>query len=341
MNPAANFPDAPPRRATKRRLSLLQLGTALAKVLVGYLLLFVALAAWNFPWQVDQPTPRLAELAEGSTYYKGVYAPTVAVTPEKAEEPGDSRYVAMARDAIEREKIVPKLKEFVTTYGLEQRTVLDVGAGTGYLQDLVEDYVGLDISPSARRYFHKSYVEASATDMPFRDNEFDGAWSIWVLEHVPNPEQALSEIRRVVKDGGVLFLRPAWACGWWLSEGYPVRPYADFGLAGKLKKATLPVAMSPYYQGTFLLASRFARKWQRQLQGGPTRLHYTELEPNYDKYWMSDSDAVNNLDYYEMLQWFLSRGDECLNCTDDPIYEGGDLLIRVHKPNGASLRASR
>ena len=28
------------------------------------------------------------------------------------------------------------------------------GAGRGYLQDIVENYVGLDISVSAQRYFH-------------------------------------------------------------------------------------------------------------------------------------------------------------------------------------------
>jgi len=30
--------------------------------------------------------------------------------------------------------------------------VLDVGSGTGYLQDAVEDYTGIDISRSAARY---------------------------------------------------------------------------------------------------------------------------------------------------------------------------------------------
>ena len=36
--------------------------------------------------------------------------------------------------------------------------------------------------------------------------------------------------------------------------------------------------------------------------------------PNYRDYWMADSDAVNSLDSFEAYVWFISRGDECLNC---------------------------
>jgi hypothetical protein len=47
--------------------------------------------------------------------------------------------------------------------------------------------------------------------------------------------------------------------------------------------------------------------------------------------WMPDADAVAGLDYYEMLLRCQSRGEECLNCSDTPILDGQELLIRVHK----------
>jgi SAM-dependent methyltransferase len=239
--------------------------------------------------------------------------------------------VTIARGAIEKNRIVPKITTFAAQYGLANKRVLDVGAGTGYLQDIVPNYVGLDISPTARRYFHKPFVEASATDMPFHDNEFDAAWSVWVLEHVPKPEQALVEIRRVVKDGGLLYLKPAWDCQWWLAQGYEVRPYSDFGALGKIRKASLNLLASPVYQTASLMPTRYLRQMQARWSGQPTRLHYHLLEPNYDQYWVADSDAVNNLDYYEMLQWFTSRGDECLNCDANPIWDYSELILRVHK----------
>src|SRR3546814_11978920 len=55
-------------------------------------------------------------------------------------------------------------------------------------------------------------------------------------------------------------------------------------------------------------------------RNGPTRLRYRRLTPNYEKYWMSDSDAVNAIDSHEAMLWFLSRGDECLNCDDASVF---------------------
>ena len=36
-------------------------------------------------------------------------------------------------------------------------------------------------------------------------------------------------------------------------------------------------------------------------------------QPKHVNYWIADSDAVNSIDSYEAMLWFLSRGDECLN----------------------------
>ena len=98
------------------------------------------------------------------------------------------------------------------------KKVLDIGAGRGYLQDVVIDYTGLDISPTAKRFFHKRFVHGSATLMPLNTNEFDGVWTIWVMEHVPNPQAALLEMRRVTKDGGYIFLAPQWDCTPWAGK---------------------------------------------------------------------------------------------------------------------------
>ncbi|AFD08562.1 class I SAM-dependent methyltransferase [Solitalea canadensis] len=49
--------------------------------------------------------------------------------------------------------------------------------------------------------------QMDATDMDFLSNDkFDGAFLCWVLEHIPNPVKVLSEIRRVLKPGSVVYL---------------------------------------------------------------------------------------------------------------------------------------
>jgi hypothetical protein len=70
---------------------------------------------------------------------------------------------------------------------------------------------------------------------------------------------------------------------------------------------------------------------------GPTRLRYGRLKPNYEKYWVRDSDAVNSIDSHEAMLWFLSRGDECLNCEDASVFlplTSMPLIIRVNKTAG-------
>jgi len=279
----------------------------------------------HFPYHTDGLTPPSLSRVSGDFYTK-IYS-------DKGEQSADNAadYVKVAQAAIAYYHIVDRVTAFAREFGLRDKRVLDVGAGTGYLQDIVDNYVGLDISGSAQAYFHKPFVQASATDMPFRDGEFDALWSIWVLEHVPKPEQALVEMRRVVKDGGLLYLLPAWNCTPWAAEGYQVRPYSDFGFKGKLIKATLPVTASPLFRRAYILPTRLARRAITKLFPGPTRLHYNLLEPNYSHYWMPDSDALNDLDFYETMLWFTSRGDECVNCGSTALMQSEELVIRVHK----------
>jgi ubiquinone/menaquinone biosynthesis C-methylase UbiE len=281
----------------------------------------------HFPYHADRVTPPAISPAAGN-FYTEIYSDEGEQTADNAAE-----YVKIAQQAIEDHQIVARVTSFVEKFGLRKKRVLDVGAGTGYLQDLVGDYVGLDISAAARSYFHKPFVQASATEMPFRNGEFDAVWSIWVLEHVPKPEQALVEMRRVVKDGGLLYLQPAWNCNPWAAQGYPVRPFDDLSLKGKLIKASLPVVASPFFRQAYIVPTRIVRREYARIFRAPTRLHYTLLEPNYSHYWMSDSDALNDLDFYETMLWFTSRGDECLNCGPNLLLQSDELVIRVHKPS--------
>lgn len=51
-----------------------------------------------------------------------------------------------------------------------------------------------------------SLQQADATDLPFEPRSFDAAFLCWVLEHVPAPARALSEVRRVLAPGSVVYV---------------------------------------------------------------------------------------------------------------------------------------
>ena len=205
------------------------------------------------------------------------------------------------------------LRDFIRQYHLEDKRVLDVGSGEGAHQDLVLDYTGLDISSTAARFYHKPFVVGSATELPFPDNSFDAVWTVNVLEHVPQPEKALSEMRRVIRPNGCLFILAAWDCRAWAAEGYAVRPYRELTLKGKLIKASIPVRDSLVFRALYTLPIRLIRLSFSAMSARPSAFRYNELRPNYQHLWTTDSDAVNSMDAFETILWFTSRGDTCLN----------------------------
>jgi len=243
------------------------------------------------------------------------------------ERTGLEDYFAWLHEERKRE-----VAAFVERYGLKQKRVLEIGAGTGYLQDLVGDYTGLDIAPTAQRFFHKRFVVGSATALPFHDNEFDAIWSIDTFEHVINPERGFAESRRVLRNGGLIFLRPTWICPPWLADGYEVRPFGDFDLRGKMVKASLVIRTQPFFILWYSYPIRFLRLLSVRYSSKPSRLRYKLLKPNFSKYWVADSDAVNSIDRFEALLWFRSRGDECLNCSGQDFWRhDGPLILRIRK----------
>ena len=162
----------------------------------------------HFPWDVDQADT--STLSDSSRlFYEQAYAlssPKINYGAAKVSKPTESPHHQ-------------PVSEFMRQYGLEEKRVLEIGAGAGALQDVVDSYVGLDIAESARSNFHKPFVQGSATNLPFEDGQFDVIWTLWTLEHVPNPEKALSEMRRVVTKGGYLYVAPMWNVPWWRPRG--------------------------------------------------------------------------------------------------------------------------
>ena len=300
---------------------------ALKHVGVATVFIVAIVGAIHFPYDIDAPLTE-QELEAARKYYTDAYRKPVEENKDKSEY--ETKYIRVAEAAARTARIEERVSEFVKEFKLSDREVLEIGSGRGYLQDVAEKYTGLDISPTVARFYHKKFVLGSATAMPFADDTFDGVWSIWVFEHVPNPEQALREARRVTRDNGVLFLLPAWNCTSWAAEGYEVRPYSDFNTVGKIIKASIPLRSSPRFIAMSKLPNRLVRNIVAQF--GPTKLRYRRLSPNYDQYWVPDSDAVNSIDRYEAMLWFRSRGDECLNCEDAALSIAPmPLIIRVHK----------
>lgn len=205
------------------------------------------------------------------------------------------------------------LKEFIQQYKISEKRCLEVGSGRGAFQHLVDDYWGVDFALAAGQYIGKNFCVANSVHLPFSDSSFDAIWTIYVLEHVPNPEQCLEELWRVLKPSGYLLLLPAWQCRPWAAQGYSVRPYSDFGWYGKLIKLLIPLRNSVIFRGVSIFPQRLVRLARYLLHNAPTKFHYRELEANFENYWVSDSDAINSMDPFEAYLWYVSRKAICHN----------------------------
>lgn len=116
----------------------------------------------------------------------------------------------MRKDAAAYERLYELLRPVV-----RHRTVLELAAGTGLIaKNIVNSAAHIeatDASPEmiaeAKRDNRSAKLHFSVQDMfrlPYADGSFDVIIVANALHIVPEPEKALSEIRRVLKDDGVL-----------------------------------------------------------------------------------------------------------------------------------------
>ena len=99
-------------------------------------------------------------------------------------------------------------------YGRRGARLLEIGSGMGHLvaqlEDTFETY-GMDLNHWAvnqsKAVIHKTNLQtASAQQLPFRDHAFNVVIIKHIVEHLPDPQQAIREISRVTEPGGTLIL---------------------------------------------------------------------------------------------------------------------------------------
>lgn len=113
-----------------------------------------------------------------------------------------------------------KIGNMINSFKIDKGSlVLDVGCRAGrLLNKLNAQYatigVGIDIAPKQlrenikRNPFNNKYCAADAEYVPFKDHSFDYIFCDDVLEHLPNPENCISEISRLTRKNGKILIYP-------------------------------------------------------------------------------------------------------------------------------------
>lgn len=151
---------------------------------------------------------------------------------------------------------------------LSGQRVLDIGFGNGatlFSFDRSCEIYGLEIStsaleavgrhPAAKQYRHHGFHRVSGAALPFGDQAMDIVIASHVIEHVPNDEALMREIRRVLSPRGVaVILVP-------INETYDdpkhVRRYTPERLASLAKRCQLDVVLEFQNELLFYAVERF------------------------------------------------------------------------------------
>ncbi len=173
--------------------------------------------------------------------------------------------------------------------------LLDIGCGNQPYREIfapvVRQYVGLD------REFPGSCpdVVGDALRLPFPAEAFDTVLLIQVLEHVPNPPDALSEIRRVLAPGGRLILT---APQYWRmhEEPHDYYRFTRFGLAHLIRESGLRVLHMKPQGGAWALAGQALANTLSRRRVLHRLMPLVNLSFGFfDRLWPDPDDPINHL----------------------------------------------
>ena len=124
----------------------------------------------------------------------------------------DQREAGRIASQVDSDKWV---KQYLSPYLSCDATVLDVGCGPGHLAAQVAQQVSLVVGvdlhaerfPDAQLPSNLILQQGDANNLPFDDNKFDVSYIRFLLEYLPNKQNAVNEIVRVTKPGGIILLQ--------------------------------------------------------------------------------------------------------------------------------------
>ncbi len=99
---------------------------------------------------------------------------------------------------------------------LEGKIVLDAGCGSGYSTKLIHQFspanlIGFDLMPSQiakakQKYPELNFFVRDVLDTQLDTDKFDAAFVFGILHHIPGWKDAIKEVYRTLKPGGVLLI---------------------------------------------------------------------------------------------------------------------------------------
>jgi len=117
--------------------------------------------------------------------------------------------------------------------------VLDFGCGFSHYKNYIncDEYIRVDIASMYNNYgnLKNDIIYYDGKTLPFNDEEFDSIFCTEVLEHIPNIDEIVSELYRVLKHKGIMLISVPFT---WDEHEVPndFRRFTQFGIKLLLEK---------------------------------------------------------------------------------------------------------
>lgn len=122
-----------------------------------------------------------------------------------------------SKSALAKNNLLEHLVRYEFVKGNLNSSVLDIGCGSGHgsntLASKFKTVSGVDISPEAIEYAKKywqlpniDFRLGDSLNIPFPDNTFDVVVAFEVFEHLTDWRKFLTEIKRVLKPNGLVYI---------------------------------------------------------------------------------------------------------------------------------------
>ncbi len=185
--------------------------------------------------------------------------------------------------------------------------MLDVGGGPGYFRDVFTAagvrYLGVDADVgelSGRGDIPPGTVIGSGLQLPIRNNSVDVCYSSNVLEHVADPWRMTSEMLRVTRPGGIVFV--SWTLWWGPWGGHETSPWHYLGGARARRRYRRRHGHEPknrYGESLFALTVADGLAWVRGVRGADVVAVHPRYNPGWT-WWLLRVPIVR-----EVLTWNL------------------------------------